>query len=168
MRRSLRPAFHRERRFKSSRSFKRSMLFFLLSKTLGVLLLPTNFLIAVGLLGLVLLATRFFSVGRKLLAASLVLLAICGFSPLGIWVLYPLEQRFPPWEAAQGAPDGIVILAGAIEAELSAERGTVVYDNFAGRLIAAAALARRYPKARIIYTGGSARLAAEGAASEAD
>ena len=143
-------------------------MFFLLSKTLGVLLLPTNFLIVVGLAGLALLATRFVSLGRKLLAASLVLLAFCGFSPLGIWLLYPLEQRFPPWDAAQGAPDGIVVLSGAIEAELSAERGTVVFDNFAGRLIAAAALARRYPKARIIYTGGSASLVAEGAASEAD
>jgi uncharacterized SAM-binding protein YcdF (DUF218 family) len=143
-------------------------LFFLLSKTLGVLLLPTNFLIVAGLVGAALLVTRFFSFGRKLLTASVVLLAFCGFSPLGSWLLYPLEQRFPPWDATKGAPDGIVVLAGAIEAELSAERGTVVFDNFAGRLIAAAALARRYPNARIIYTGGSASLVADGAASEAD
>ena len=120
-------------------------MFFLLSKTLGVLLLPTNFLIVVGLAGLVLLATRFFSLGRKLLAASVVLLVLCAFSPLGIWLLYPLEQRFPPWDATQGAPDGIFVLGGAIEAELSAARGTVVFDKFAGRPIAAAALARRYP-----------------------
>jgi uncharacterized SAM-binding protein YcdF (DUF218 family) len=159
---------HEDRPLKSSRYSKRFALFFLLSKTLGVLLLPTNFLIVVGLAGLALLATRFFSLGRKFLTASLVLLAVCGFSPLGIWLLYPLEQRFPPWDATKGAPDGIVVLGGAIEAELSAERGTVVFDNFAGRLIAVAALARRYPKARILYAGGSTSLVADDAASEAD
>jgi uncharacterized SAM-binding protein YcdF (DUF218 family) len=143
-------------------------LFFLLSKTLGVLLLPTNFLIVVGLVGLMLLATRFFSLGRKLLTASVVLLAFCAFSPLGIWLLYPLEQRFPPWDATRGAPDGIVVLGGAIEPELSAARGTVVFDSFAGRLIAAAALAHRYPKARILYAGGSASPVGDDAAREAD
>jgi uncharacterized SAM-binding protein YcdF (DUF218 family) len=143
-------------------------LFFLLSKTLGVLLLPTNFLMVVGLVGLVLLAARFVSLGRKLLTASLVLLAVCGWSPLGTWLLYPLEERFPPWDAAKGAPDGIVVLGGAIEAELSAARGTVVFDSFAGRLIAVAALARRYPKARILYAGGSTNLVADKGASEAE
>jgi uncharacterized SAM-binding protein YcdF (DUF218 family) len=143
-------------------------LFFLLSKTLGVLLLPTNFLIVVGLVGMTLLATRFFSLGRKLLMASVLLLAFCGFSPLGIWLLYPLEQRFPPWDAAQGAPDGIVVLGGAIDADLSAGRGTAVFDTFAGRLIAAAALARRYPKARLLYSGGNADPGAVDAPREAD
>jgi hypothetical protein len=42
------------------RKTKRHPLFFLLSKTLGVLLLPTNFLIVNGLVDRVLLATRFF------------------------------------------------------------------------------------------------------------
>ena len=53
-------------------------MFFFLSKTLGIMLLPANFLIGVGLLGAILLATRFASLGRKLLVASVVLLAICG------------------------------------------------------------------------------------------
>jgi hypothetical protein len=34
-------------------------LFFLFTKTLGIMLLPINFLIGLGLLGAVLLATRF-------------------------------------------------------------------------------------------------------------
>ena len=92
-------------------------MFFFLSKTLGIMLLPANFLIGMGLLGAILLATRFASLGRKLLIASVVVLAICGFSPLGNLVLYPLELRFPPWDAAHGAPDGIVVLGGAIDAD---------------------------------------------------
>ena len=53
-------------------------LFFVLSKTLGIMLLPTNFLIALGLVGALLLATRFARLGRKLLIGVVVLLAICG------------------------------------------------------------------------------------------
>ena len=80
-------------------------MFFFLSKTLGIMLLPANFLIGVGLLGAILLVARFAALGRKLLIASVLLMAICGFSPLGNLVLYPLESRFPPWDPMRGAPD---------------------------------------------------------------
>jgi uncharacterized SAM-binding protein YcdF (DUF218 family) len=133
-------------------------LFFFLSKTLGIMLLPTNFLIGVGLLGAILLTTRCASLGRKLLMASVVVLAICGFSPLGNLVLYPLEQRFPPWDPTQGAPDGIVVLGGSIDADISVAHDTAAFTAAAGRVIEAAALAHRYPNARVIFSGGSANL----------
>src|ERR1044072_8434652 len=79
-----------------------SALFFALSKTLGVILLPSNLLIGLCLTGLVLLFTRFASHGRRLLTARLVLLAVCAWSPLGSLLLYPLEQRFPPWAGTRG------------------------------------------------------------------
>jgi len=142
-------------------------LFFVLSKTLGIALLPTNFLIGIGVFGAILLATRFASLGRKLLIASIALLAICGFSPLGNWLLYPLEQRFPPWDAARGPPDGIVVLGGSIDPDLSAAHGVAVVKNSADRVIATAALARRYPNARIIFSGGSGNLISDDA-READ
>jgi uncharacterized SAM-binding protein YcdF (DUF218 family) len=133
-------------------------LFFVLSKTLGILLLPTNFLIGVGLLGAILLATRLARVGRTLLIASVVGLAICAFSPLGYWLLYPLEQRFPPWDAARGAPDGMIVLGASIDPELSVAHGGAVVRSTPDRVIAAAALAHRYPNARIVFAGGSPNL----------
>lgn len=133
-------------------------MFFVLSKTIGIALLPANFLIGIGLLGAVLLATRLASVGRKLLIGAVVLLAVCGFSPLGDVLLHPLEARFPPWDPARGAPDGIVVLGGAIDADLSADHGTLVFTRAADRVVEAAALAHQYPKARIIFSGGSANL----------
>ena len=142
-------------------------MFFVLSKTLGIMLLPTNLMIGAGLVGTILLSTRFSSLGRRLLVTSVALLAICGFSPLGSWLLYPLEQRFPPWDAAHGAPDGIVVLGGPIDADLSAAHGVAVVSAAADRLIAAATLARRYPNARLLYTGGSANLISNDA-KEAD
>ena len=142
-------------------------MFFVLSKTLGIMLLPTNFLIGVGLLGAILLATRFASLGRKLLIASIALLAICEFSPLGKCLLYPLESRFPPWDAARGAPDGIVVLGGSIDPDLSAAHGVAVVRGLADRMITTAALAHRYPNARIIFSGGSGNLISDDA-READ
>jgi uncharacterized SAM-binding protein YcdF (DUF218 family) len=141
-------------------------LFFVLSKTVGLMLLPTNFLIGLGLAGALLLATRFARLGRKLVVAGAVLFAICGFSPLGYLLLYPLEQQFPPWNAAGDAPAGIVVLGGSIDADVSAARGVAVVAGAADRILAAAALARRYPNARIIYSGGSPNLRSD--AREAD
>lgn len=133
-------------------------LFFILSKTLGIMLLPTNFLIGLGVIGAILLATRFASVGRKLVMIAVVLLVICGLSPLGNLLLYPLEQRFPPWDSGRGTPDGIIVLGGSIEADLSAAHGSPVVRSAADRVIAAAMLALRYPNARIVFSGGSANL----------
>ncbi|QOZ34092.1 YdcF family protein [Bradyrhizobium sp. CCBAU 53421] len=133
-------------------------MFFVLSKTLGIMLLPVNFLIGIGVIGAVLLLTRFARLGRRLMVASLLLLAICGFSPLGNVLLATLEQRFPPWDASRGAPDGIIVLGGSIDADLSVAHGTPVVRSAADRVIAAAALARRYPNARLVFTGGSANL----------
>ncbi len=142
-------------------------LFFLLSKTLGLLLLPTNFLIGIGLVGALLLATRWAVLGRKLMIVSVALLAICGFSPLGYMLLYPLEHRFPSWDAARGSPDGVIVLGGSIDADVSASHGTAVVGSAADRILAAAALAHRYPNARIIFTGGSGNLVSN-EAREAD
>lgn len=144
-----------------------TFLFFVLSKTIGVMLIPTNFLIGVGLLGVLLLLTRFARLGRRLMVASIVLLAIAGFSPVGNWLLYPLESRFPPWNPSQGAPDGIIVLGGSIDIERSVAHDEPVVRNAADRIIAVAELARRYPNARIVFTGGSANLISN-KAKEAD
>ena len=143
-------------------------MFFLLSKTLGTMLLPVNFLIGAGVLGAILLVTRYAVLGRKLLATSAVLLALCGFSPVGKLLILPLEQRFPPWDPSRGAPDGIVVLGGGIEPDLSAAHGRPILDHSGDRLVAAAELARQYPNARIVYSGGNANLVGDDSAKEAD
>jgi uncharacterized SAM-binding protein YcdF (DUF218 family) len=143
-------------------------LFFVLSKTVGIIALPTNFLLLLGLLGAFLLPTPLKLPGRKLLVVSSLLLVLCGFSPVGNLLLYPLEERFPPWDPARGAPDGIVVLGGAIDPDVSEARGTAAFGSSAGRVIAVATLARRYPNARIIYSGGSANLLADASLKEAD
>ena len=143
-------------------------MFFILSKTLGAILLPVNFLIGIGVLGAVLLLTRRAVVGRRLLATAAVLFALCGFSPIGRLLILPLEQRFPPWDPSHGAPDGIVVLGGSIDPDLSAARGRTILSHSADRIVAAAVLARQYPNARIVFSGGSANLLFDDSAKEAD
>jgi uncharacterized SAM-binding protein YcdF (DUF218 family) len=141
-------------------------LFFVLSKTLGLLLLPSNLLILPGALGLVLLFTRYVAAGRKLVAGSVAALIVCGFLPLGNLLLVPLETRFPAWQASGRDPDGIVVLGGAINPTISALHGTAAFNAGVDRILSAAMLARRYPKSRIIYSGGSGELLSD--AREAD
>jgi uncharacterized SAM-binding protein YcdF (DUF218 family) len=98
------------------------MMFFIVSKTLGFFTSPSNLILCLGLAGLLLGLTRWRRIGRGLTAASFVLLVVAGLSPLGNWLIVPLEDRFPAWDAGRGAPDGIVVLGGAIGPELSLAR----------------------------------------------
>ena len=64
-----------------------------------------------------------------------------------------MENRFPPWDTARGAPDGIIVLGGAIRSRQI--RSTAVSRRSSvrrARLIAIAKLARQFPAARIIYS----------------
>jgi uncharacterized SAM-binding protein YcdF (DUF218 family) len=133
-------------------------MFFILSKVLGFFAAPSDLLIAFGLLGVVLLATRWARLGKYLMVASLLALAVIGLSPLGNALIIPLEQRFPPWDDTRGPPDGIVVLGGAITPDVSAARNDIALNEAAERVTATVALARRYPEARIVYSGGSGAL----------
>ena len=133
-------------------------MFFILSKTVAHLLLPSNLLIITGLAGTALLVTRWRHAGVCALAVSSILLAGAGFLPVGTMLLHGLENRFPPWDSARGAPDGIVVLGNAIARELSASFGEPVLGGSGSRIFAMAKLARAYPGARIIYSGGDSSL----------
>ena len=141
-------------------------MFFLLAKTVGFFAAPSNLLITLALIGIVLMPTRFARAGRRLVVAAVILLALAGLSPLGNAVILPLEDRFPAWDespnAARGAPTGIISLGGAIDTIVSPVRHEVALNEAAERLTAIAELARRFPNARIVFSGGSGRLIYEG------
>jgi uncharacterized SAM-binding protein YcdF (DUF218 family) len=133
-------------------------MFFTLSKVLGFLAVPSNLLIAIGIAGLILLCTQFRRLASWLVVTSIVLIAVAGLSPLGNALILPLEQRFPPWDASRGPPDGIVVLGGAISPGISDGRGDVALNKAAERITVTAELARRYPNARVLFSGGDSAL----------
>jgi len=125
------------------------------SKALGFFATPSNFVILLGLFGVLLMLTRFSRWGARLAIASLVLLAVLGLSPVGNALIVPLEERFPPWDHSRGAPHGMIVLGGALSPDISYARDTAALNEAAERLTVVAELARRYPDARIIFSGGS-------------
>src|SRR4051812_30881983 len=139
-----------------------SELFFILSKVLGAFVIPSNFLMLTGAAGLALTMTRFTRAARWFVFGSLITLAIVGFSPVGNALLIPLENRFPPWDESNRAPDGIIVLGGAIDGE--SRRHELSLNDALERLTVVPELAKRYPRARILYSGGSGTLSPVGIA----
>jgi uncharacterized SAM-binding protein YcdF (DUF218 family) len=133
-------------------------MFFILSKTLGLLTVPSNLVVMIGLVGVALLFTRWARAGQRLLVASVVLTVVIGVLPIGSALIVPLEERFPPWDPAQGAPTGVIVLGGVIDPERSIARGQISLDDAAERVTAPVELARKYPNLRLVFTGGNGSL----------
>ncbi len=134
-------------------------MFFILSKTVAIILRPSVLVCVIGVIGLLLMAIRWRRSGRTLAIGSLVALLALGVSPLGYILTHALESRFPQWQPSRGgAPDGIVVLGGSILPRMSRLRDETVVAGDAGRIFAMARLARDYPQARIVYTGGDGTL----------
>lgn len=87
--------------------------------------------------------------------------------PLHIWVQMPLENRFPRPRTAPERVDGIVVLGGAVEQDLTEARGIPALNGAAERMTEPVALMRRYPEARLVFTGGQGGLL-HGGLTEAD
>jgi uncharacterized SAM-binding protein YcdF (DUF218 family) len=133
-------------------------MFFVLSKVLGFFVVPSNAIAVICALGLGLSLTRCRRVGRRALAVGILLLLVFGYSPAGNVLLLSLTERFPAWQFDGHEPDGIIVLGGAIDSEVSAARNALETDASAERIIAMLELARRFPNARIVFSGGSGNL----------
>ena len=133
-------------------------MFFVLSKILTVVTVPSHLLLVIAIVGVVLLATRFRKVGIGLLVASVLVRAAVELLPIGAALTLPLEARFPPWTSAQGAPTGMIVLGGAISPLVSAAHSQIALNASAERLTAAVALSRAYPNAHIVFSGGNPKL----------
>jgi uncharacterized SAM-binding protein YcdF (DUF218 family) len=95
--------------------------------------------------------------GLRLLIGSWIPLALVHLTPAGRWLLVPLEERFPrQGEFPAVLPEdvtGLVLLGGSFVIDLSEERREPIYNLAGARLFDFLALARQYPKARIVFTG---------------
>ncbi len=127
---------------------------FLIVKLAESTLLPSNLIVEIALLGLIALILRWRRTGVAFLASSSVLLALAGWSPFGPFALMTLENRFPQTRLTQ-PPAGIIMLGGAVNVHITADRGQPALNEAAERITATAVLARQYPGARILLSGGA-------------
>ncbi|GJD94661.1 YdcF family protein [Methylobacterium iners] len=142
-------------------------MFFPLSKLIFFAITPSNLLILMGLLGIVLVLAGRVRSGRWLALFGLAGLLVAGLSPLANWVARPLEERFPAFAPDERPVAGIIVLGGAIETRLALARGQLLLNDAGERQIIMADLARRFPEARLVFSGGSGNLRGDGG-SEAD
>lgn len=133
-------------------------LFFYLSKLIWFLISPDGMLVI--LLGLC-AATYFAGWSRVFrLFAGVFCLVVLGISfiPVGSYLSAPLEKRFSANPQLPDSIDGIIVLGGSTETVQSAYWDQLEQNRTGERLIYFAHLARQYPQAQLVFTGGNGRL----------
>jgi uncharacterized SAM-binding protein YcdF (DUF218 family) len=136
-------------------------MFFVLSKVVFFLIQPSTLCVALLLVGAVLSRSeRYASAGKRFVVIGTIALLIAGFSPLGNVLIWPLEERFsrPAMADLGDRIDGIIILGGFEEPRMTEARQTLSLNEAADRLTEAVTLARRFPAAKVVFTGGAADL----------
>jgi len=132
---------------------------FLLRKTIAALLYPPFFCLLLALLGLLLTlrrGTRPF--GLALAGIALFTLVLLSIPALQEGILSRYENRFPVLldPAGDEPPAWIVVLGGGVRAAPPGAPATArLSPTGLARAVEAVRLARRYPSARLLFTGGT-------------
>lgn len=133
-------------------------MFYYASKIVSLLIWPSNVIAMLLVAGLVMVLTdRRAAWGKRLLAAGLGLLLVCGFGPVGSWLVLPLEERFVrsalPHDVA-----GVIILGGFENGALSNARGELALNHAAERLTEGLLVAIARPRAKVAFSGDDGSL----------
>jgi len=124
---------------------------FVLSKLVWGLVAPGSLLFLMILVAWV-AARRWPRLSSFALGGALLLSGLLMLTPIGKIAIAPLENRFPPAPPTI-QPDGIIVLGGSIA--FDAEHSSAQLNGSAERITELVALARRFPDARLVFTGGS-------------
>ena len=133
---------------------------FILSKLLWPFAAPGNFLVMLAVVGLatqMLGGPRWSRYGLGLSAFVVAVLVGLTVLPVAAWSLLPLEGRFPA-PTLPDKVDGVIVVGGAVDVSAATAWGQPTLNHAADRMIEFAALARRYPGARLVFSGGSGSL----------
>ncbi len=133
-------------------------MFFYLSKIFWFIVNPANVLLFLLCLGAWLSWTRWRRTGRWLLGLAALFALFLASVPLGANLLLGLENRFPTVRQLPDKVDGIISLGGVVNQFITRARGQVALGGSVERLTEFATLARRYPEAKLVFTGGSGRI----------
>lgn len=115
---------------------------------------PSNVLalLVIGGIVLILLRRRWTTI---IAAVALGAVAVAMLSPLGTILLTPLEERFPDAQFPNEDIDGIIVLGGSYDTQIHSYLSTILLEEDTEPMAAVPDLARRYPRAQIIFSGGT-------------
>jgi uncharacterized SAM-binding protein YcdF (DUF218 family) len=126
-----------------------------LGKLFWLVFNPANILTGLLVLGTLLLFTRWRRTGRFFVALAALLSLVIAYTPLAVWVMTPLETRFSLPKSLPEKVAGIVVLGGAIDTRQSLRLDQLALNGRGERITAFVALAKRYPEAKLVYSGGA-------------
>jgi len=129
--------------------------FYWLSKLIWLFISPDSLLLIWFGVGVLLLWLGRVIWAKRLFSSLLFVLLLIGLFPVGGWLLYPLESRYPANPELQKV-DGIVALSGMLD-----PMGSSLWDQVVGggsRNFAFMHLAREFPQAKLVYTGGASSM----------
>jgi len=123
-------------------------------KILWLLLAPANLFVLALIVAWLIVPRRRAPRSKRWLGLLALLAVAIACTPLSRLPLSILENRF-----AQMVPpdkvDGVIVLGGGITPVVSIDRNEPAIAISAPRLLAFAELARHYPQAKLVFTGGS-------------
>lgn len=127
---------------------------FLISKIFWLVAQPLSFSFFAAGVGLLATAAGLRRLGGFLGGLGALVLFVSLFTTAGPSALQTLEDRFARPSPPPASLSCIVVLGGAFENEVMAGRGGTEFNQAADRFIETVALAKRYPEARILVSGG--------------
>ncbi|MBX3567233.1 MAG: YdcF family protein [Rhizobiaceae bacterium] len=136
-------------------------MFFYLSKIFWFVAQPLNLSILLLFAGFAICLAGSRRIGLSAFVLALAVLSLATWTSLGQLLLGPLEDRFPRPPAPESVA-GIVVLGGGFEGAINLARGGYELNSGGDRYVETAILARRYPEARVVVTGGTGTLVLEG------
>jgi uncharacterized SAM-binding protein YcdF (DUF218 family) len=131
---------------------------FVLSKIGWLLVQPSNLIFLAAVVGLIYLHFGHITKAKAWVGGSLAAAFMMGIFPFSSILMQPLETRFTRPDLTDSRIDGIIMLSGAEEDPSDSGRELLALNDAAERLTETAALARRFPEARIVLSGGSGAI----------
>ncbi len=105
-----------------------------------------------------LLWTPWIRTGRALASILVMVGLFVAIVPVGPWVIWHLENRFPVNQSLPDRIAGIIVAGGIVDPVASEARGQPVISGAVERITAASKLAVQFPDAKVIFSGGSGDL----------
>jgi uncharacterized SAM-binding protein YcdF (DUF218 family) len=127
---------------------------FEIGKLLWMILAPANLFVLALVVAWLAVPRRRAPRAKRWLGVLAVLAVLIACTPLARLPLTVLENRFNA-VTAPAKVSGIIVLGGGITPAVSLERNEPAVAVAAPRLLAFADLARRFPEARLVFSGGS-------------
>jgi uncharacterized SAM-binding protein YcdF (DUF218 family) len=131
---------------------------FFLSKIFSFFAQPLNLAIFLAFAGFIAVLVGVRRLAIPAVAAAFLVLMLSAWTSLGALMLGPLEERFQRPQHLPEKIDGIVVLGGGFEGAINLARGGYEMNSGGDRYVEAAILARRFPSARILVSGGTGAM----------